>query len=208
MTPNNISMHGLLNIREKIYNALHENNFSIEHFRGDDSKYTQHYTCMYIIQDTAENLSGHRIKGFSYDEKGRNLDYLELVGVLQLIYIQQDSIKNLYNLFSKSNLSFKKYPNLMKIRELRNSFIGHPSKSDRNKEIGTQYSFIGRNPISYSCLSYENYRERKFDEKNQFAAIKHPKINLGEMIDKYEEDAISILEEIEKNILEYKNSTV
>lgn len=128
--------------------------------------------------------------------------------MLQLIYIQQDSIRDLFNLFSKSNLFFKKYPNLIKIRELRNSFIGHPSKSDKNREVGTQYSFIGRGPISYSYLSYENYREKQFDKKDQFAAIKHHKINLGEMIDKYEEEAISILEETEKNILKYKNSTV
>lgn len=204
METNIKSMNELLRIRENIYNELHDNNFAIKYFHNDDAKFAQHYTCMYLTQDTAENISTHREKGFTYKKTGYYLDYLELVGLLQLIYIQQDCVKHLNLLFSKSKITEEDTFYWRKIRNLRNSFIGHPSKSTSDKEIGPQYSFMGRNPVSYTHFKYENYQENKYNERDPFSAINYPKINLGEMIDAYEKEAVSILMSIRDNIIKEK----
>ncbi len=207
MKINTKSMHELMHAREEIYNELHDNNFAIRYFHDNDSKFTQHYTCMYLIQDTAENIATHREKGFTHNKTGYYLDYLELVGLLQIIYIQQDSITNLHSLFSDFKIEKKDTIHWNEIRGLRNSFIGHPSKSEFDKNIGLQYSFIGRQPISYSHFTYENYQAKNHNNSDPFSAISHPRINLGEMIDDYEKEAVSILKKIRSNIIKEKATT-
>ncbi|MBH2547742.1 hypothetical protein I5Q23_22760 [Serratia marcescens] len=203
MITNKFSMSKLMQVREEIYNQLHEGDFYNGCF-SDDAEYAQCYTCMYLIADTAENIATHRDKGFTYNKTTFNLDYLELVGLLQLIYIQQDSIADLYALFMGSKLNVKDHDAWGKIRKLRNVLIGHPSRSSREKNVGEQFSFIGRTPISYKYFTYENYQVNKRDEAEPFSGISHPIINLGCMIDSYEADAVSILDAIKCEVLKRK----
>jgi len=69
-------------------------------------------------------------------KKGQKRDvgfeFLVIYGFFQALYVQQDSVINLYEavgneLPSREQL-FKKYPDLKKIRNLRNNGVGHPSK--------------------------------------------------------------------------------
>lgn len=203
MITNKFSMSKLMQVREEIYDQLHQDGFFYEFF-SDDAGYAQCYTCMYLIADTAENIATHRRKGFTYNKSEFNLDYLELVGLLQLIYIQQDSIADLYALLMGSELKFKEYANWCEIRNLRNALIGHPSNSKRNGNIGIQFSFIGRAPISYDRFTYENYQVKKRTKTEPLSGMSYPIINLGCMIDSYEADAVSMLDAIRCEILKRK----
>ena len=73
------------------------------------------------------------VQRFSEMERPENHEdrYLIIWGVLQAIVIQQDSIKNLYKIFSLKSLGFKNYPTTMALRELRNATGGHPTEVNR-----------------------------------------------------------------------------
>jgi hypothetical protein len=86
------------------------------------------------IQDTAEVLMHHRKIGFSHDYL---LSYLELYGILQAIFVQQDAIRTMRESFRLPEINFDlgNLPNGHALRELRNKLVGHPVKK-RMKDSG------------------------------------------------------------------------
>ena len=182
-------MNKILTIREKIYNYFHSNKKCQKYFFSPErsKEYSIYYTSMYQIQDTAEALMEHRKKGFT---RPSLIAYIEFWGLMQAIIIQQDSIKQLYKLFTFKSLKIDRNSQWKNIRELRNLCAGHPinkSKDSDNKDIPPKRTFMGRNFGDYNCMIYE-----QFDESTgQFT---HPKIFLGKIIDQYEIEAESILQ--------------
>lgn len=67
--------------------------------------------------------------------------YLAVVGALQALVVQQDAVFHLSEALG-NKLSFKDYPKLTEIREIRNLSIGHPTKKDRPKDKPMSYSHI------------------------------------------------------------------
>ncbi len=68
-------------------------------------------------------------------DKDTGYNYLIIYGLFQSLYVQQDSVLNLCKSIgiqmSKKDIKAK-YPELWKIRQLRNKGIGHPSKDREN----------------------------------------------------------------------------
>ncbi len=75
---------------------------------------------------------------FKDDIKDFGLDNLIIYGLFQALYVQQDSISNLCESIGIEFPKFKdaefenKYPELYKVRQLRNKGIGHPSRDRSN----------------------------------------------------------------------------
>ena len=56
--------------------------------------------------------------------------YLYIYGLLQALYLQQNTVNHLSQSLFKKRIDFKNhYPELFKIREMRNDTIGHPTNS-------------------------------------------------------------------------------
>ena len=96
------------------------------------------------LGDTVEALTHFESEGFG---KTIQEKYLRLYGVLQAVFLQQDSITNLYEIF------VDKFENIIlnidywkEIRELRNLTVGHPIEMKRAG--ATKRCFINRLSIT------------------------------------------------------------
>ena len=67
------------------------------------------------------------------------LKYIYTYGILQSLFLQQDAVRHLSEAFDVPHVLSEK---LMKVREIRNSAIGHPTKQQVRKS--TNYSYISR----------------------------------------------------------------
>ena len=188
-------MKKIQNIREKIYDFFHGNNECENFFISKKEKYAAYYTSMYLLQDTSESLYVHRNKGFSNNSHEA---YIELWGVMQAIFIQQDTISELYETVTLKKLNTQCLASWQEIRHLRNKCAGHPAKKDRPKSSPFTRTFMGRNFGDYTSLKYEQWEQGN--------GSSWPSINLGELIDKYEIEAADKLNEILKYLKKEFNS--
>jgi hypothetical protein len=93
-------------------------------------------TCNYAIEDSQSviqeflNLS---------DSDFKNIKYLGLYGLLQAFFVQQDALNTLYRTCLNCKIDFEKnYPDLFRIREIRNITIGHPTNKGKNYYLISQ----------------------------------------------------------------------
>ncbi|MGL4309637.1 MAG: hypothetical protein ACRCSU_04045 [Paracoccaceae bacterium] len=129
------------------------------------------------IQDTGEAILVHRRKGFTSNVYAA---YVEFLGVMQGLYVQQDAIAELYfALTGTPRKSFSAGPAWDKMREFRNLSSGHPT----NKTIG---AVKGRISVPRQKMSYERVEMMFYPKSGRH---KHMEINLGKMIDDYDEEA-------------------
>src|SRR5690606_15984042 len=139
-------------------------------------------TSMYLLQDTTESLMVHRSKGFSSDPFEA---YIEFWGVMQALFIQQDSISELYEAVIGSALDARNLASWQELRKLRNVCAGHPAKKDRPNASSLSRTFMGRSFGNYSAIGYEQWQRG--------SSISHPVVDLGALIDRYTTEAESRL---------------
>lgn len=91
--------------------------------------------------------------------------YLQVYGVLQALFIQQDAVAHLCESLSMS-FKIENYQDLVDIRKIRNESIGHPTKKGSKKELKT-YHFISRPTISKAGFQLMTcYENKKTEFKN------------------------------------------
>jgi len=119
-----------------------------------------------------------------------NGGYIFIYGVLQAAFIQQDAVDNLYLALFKHKIDIKnKYPNLQRIRDLRNSAIGHPTSRGKDDS----FHGISRVTISKKGFTLASFYPKKPD--TSFTDILIP-----ENLDKQKKDIMKILRLIVKKI--------
>lgn len=166
--------------RDEIYNYFHGST-SCQHFffaASQEERYSAYYTSMYLLQDTTESLIVHRYKDFSSDPFEA---YIEFWGVMQALFIQQDSISELHEAVIGSALNRRNLVSWNELRNLRNTCAGHPVKKDRPKKSPLSRTFMGRSFGNYSAVTYEQWQSDRI--------ISHPVVDLGSLIDSYATEA-------------------
>jgi len=135
------------------------------------------------LQDTAEALLHHRRRGCDADH---HQGYIELYGVLQAVFIQQDALSEMHFAITGQRKSFERNGavNSMKLRDLRNILVGHPTLKDHNTQGKLVRSVIPRQAMTYAAIQYA------LDEDDQHS---HLTINLGALLDAYDTEAAAIL---------------
>lgn len=123
-------------ISSKIRNFVNEstikrtNIFAKKH-EGD---WNQFCAALDTISDTCLAIEGFRNDSDNLFVKN---PYLSTYGVLQALFIQQDSVNylktSLFGNDKKIDWTNKKYSELAKIRQLRNETVGHPVKTEKRK---------------------------------------------------------------------------
>ncbi len=106
-------------------------------------KWFQFWVSIDTIKDTNEAIEFYK----SLDDfNAFNGGYLYLYGLLQSLFLQQDAIKYLSKSLLGIEIKINKNNNydLFKIRELRNSSIGHPT----NRNNGISFHFISRPTVN------------------------------------------------------------
>ncbi|WP_321301026.1 hypothetical protein [uncultured Sphaerochaeta sp.] len=136
---------------------------------SDLSIWNQICSSQYVLGDTLQAIQGYLDSDYP---TSIGLRYLNIYGILQALFIQQDAIKNLGEALTytiKENSDFKE------IREIRNASIGHPTK------LGT------KNKMSYNYIVQVSMRKENFlleqfthsDQEDRFHNI-----NLVDLIEK------------------------
>jgi len=176
-------MESVLEVREKIYDHIENHSRCQWHINATHDEFVKYCISIDTIQDTAESLMAHFKRGFVIDVSDR---YIEYYGILQAVYMQQDAILAIYNLFTGQKLDVSNRVAWGKIRDLRNETAGHPVGRKR---------FLNRNIISYENVNYYWW------PKN----TKLPKsadVPVGEYISCYASEATEILEMLYKYLEE------
>lgn len=168
------------NRREEIYNYFQQSAGCTNFFfaAAQEKRYAAYYTSMYLLQDTTESLMTHRAKGFSSDPL---IAYIEFWGVMQALFIQQDSISELYMAVTGGPLQTGKLASWQSLRTVRNICAGHPAKKDRPGSSPISRTFMGRRFGGYSAFTYEQWSSRD-GRSNQT-------VQLGALIDSYADEA-------------------
>jgi len=139
---------------------------------------------MNILGDTCLALEYYEASGIG-DEYGEK--YLKLYGMLQAIFLQQDSIRRIYQVFLKSDLQPDSDTAWMRIRELRNLTVGHPvEKRDKDE---TKRCFVSRVTIQNNGFQLMIWNKEK--EQKEFEDV-----NLKSLYEEYKTDAIEYLKSI------------
>lgn len=170
----------IANRREEIYNYFLQGAACQQFFfaAAQEERYAAYYTNMYLLQDTTESLMVHRTKGFS---SGPFDAYIEFWGVMQALFIQQDSISELHEAVTGSPLQTNNLTSWQSLRSVRNICAGHPAKKDRPKTSPISRTFMGRGFGGYSAITYE--------QSQSGGSISHPTVDLGVLIDSYATEA-------------------
>jgi len=179
-----VFMQWIATRRDEIYNYFHGSASCQQFFfaAAQEERYAAYYTSMYLLQDTTESLMAHRAKGFSSDPFKA---YIEFWGVMQALFIQQDSISELYEAVTGAPLKTNNLSWWRSLRTLRNACAGHPAKKERPKTSPLSRTFMGRGFGDYSAVTYEQWQSG--------GSISHPTIDLGALIDSYATEAESQL---------------
>ena len=105
-------------------------------FFKDPSNWNQICSSLYVIGDTICAIQSYCKSEFPNDD---GLKYIYIYGLLQSLFLQQDSLRHLSEAF---NVTYNASQTLLDIRGIRNAAIGHPTKQNQK---GTRfYNYISR----------------------------------------------------------------
>lgn len=177
-------------IREKINSARKQNILS-----RDQYLWNQLCSSLDIIEDTTKATIDYLdIKS----EEKLGLKYIYVFGILQILFVQQDAIKHMGEAL---NIEIEFDDELLKIRDIRNNSIGHPTK--RGKGKSTTYNFIARVYLSHKKLTLMSVSP-KLEKSTSFLHY-----DIHNLIDKQKKSLLPILEEVlnklEKEEMEHIN---
>lgn len=133
------------------------------------------------IQDTAEAIFTHRKSGFSSD---RYQAYIELWGVLQALFVQQDAIEEMFYAVELDWVPPKKASAWRALRDLRNLVAGHPTRQGNSP---VRRSVTPRAAMSYSSIGVKVYEQGR---------SRSEQLNIGDMIDAYDDEAAAYLQQV------------
>jgi hypothetical protein len=177
-------MQRILQAQSAIYNQFHGSSaVSVSGPKNDD--FAAYYTSMYLIQDTAEAVTHHMIGGFTGDPLRA---YIEFWGVMQATFIQQDAIAELHRVVVGTRPAIPSQSPWNNLREVRNVCAGHPA----NRTHGVpapQRTFMGRAFGDYNRITYETWNADGTEPT-------HPSFNLRQMIDDYDKQASTVLDNV------------
>ncbi|WP_332768931.1 hypothetical protein [Phenylobacterium sp.] len=170
-------MDQLLSLRREVHDHFHASTIREDLFLvpGNRDRFAQYETAMLLMQDTGAALREHRRRDFSTSMVG----YIEVWGVMQAVFIQQDSLLELAAaLGAPKPVTGTAWET---IRDFRNLLAGHPiNKRSPNKT--PLRAFMGRQQKSYRELTYELWDAAA--DRTTF-----PQVDLGAMLDAYENEA-------------------
>ena len=171
-------------LEQQIRNYVNGTNLYERYFKSRLDEWYALCVAMDTIGDTCLSLEYYEASGIG-DEYGEK--YLKLYGLLQAIFLQQDSIREIYRIFLRSELQPNSDSAWIRIRDLRNLTVGHPIEKKHKTE--TKRCFISRVTIhsdGFQLIIWNKNKEEKESEK----------VNLKSLYEKYKIEAVKYLKSI------------
>jgi len=89
--------------------------------------------------------------------------YIFIYGILQVLFVQQDAVKNL---LQSLNIEYSRNEKLKEIRNIRNNAIGHPTlREERKTKNPLSYHYITRCTIGKDNITLHNNYIKKDEEE-------------------------------------------
>ncbi|MDD5017005.1 MAG: hypothetical protein PHO15_02755 [Eubacteriales bacterium] len=136
--------------------------FRAKHFKNKDF-WNQMWASCDVLEDTNEGIEYYRT--CEYKDNNIGFKYLHLYGLLQLVFVQQNALWHLSETLGKT-IEPTKTPEIDKIRDIRNSSIGHPTKKSNNEFISISRTTMNKCGFKYMKWKkdYYNIRSVNIDE--------------------------------------------
>jgi hypothetical protein len=150
---NTLNISSLVEIVRRYVNQRHRH----PHLAADPQSFNQLCAAMDCLGDV-------ELGADAYEEQLDNSDvghtYLIVYGILQLFFVQQDSIKALLKTFGRP---YERTPGVSGIRELRNKSVGHPVlRHDKSSH------FISRSDLSTLHFRLSSYQKDGRHESDRY----------------------------------------
>lgn len=118
------------------------------------------------IGDTELAIDAYIAKKDTHDDGGK---YLTAYGILQVLFVQQDSVRYLHK---SLDIDYSDDPTLKSIREIRNDSVGHPIRTDHT-----------RKPVAFNFITRISLTKRGFVLMKTFPDDRDPEFITVDMID-------------------------
>lgn len=177
-------MKRILFLEQQIRDYINRVKLYDRHFKGHLDEWNALCVAMDTLGDSCLALVYYEASGIGKTDSEK---YLKLYGLLQAIFLQQDSIRQLNLVFLGSDLQPDSDSSWKKIRDLRNLTVGHPI--ERKEKAGTKRCFISRVTIrngGFQLIIWNSDREQ-----NEFEDV-----DLQFLYEQYKLEAIKHLESI------------
>jgi hypothetical protein len=149
-----------------------------------------------VLEDTTYAISSY-INDDSFPNND-GLKYIYIYGILQSLFLQQDSLRHLTcALLSINEKDYKVNDELEKIRNIRNETIGHPT----NKGGGKSFHYISRITIEKNGFDLLSSFSDKDDIYKEVKIIDVINIQLNIIV----KDLKILLKKLEVKVMEHKN---
>lgn len=139
----------ILELQESIYEYINTDRYRTD-LISDLSVWNQIRSSLDVISDTIMAVLSYCSGNYPNDA---GLKYIYTYGILQSLFIQQDAVKNLTKAFGQD---YEISDELQKIRNIRNSAIGHPTYEPVKKN-NVSYTFLSRDTLSKDGFSYMRF---------------------------------------------------
>lgn len=154
-----------------------------------------------ILEDTICAVNYYFETDFPEEIGGQ---YLFIHGLLQVLFLQQDSINGLSESLLNKTVNFKKeYPAAYEVRELRNDVTGHPT--NRGKKNNEKFIYLSRFTLTKNKFRYlisdANKKEENFNDSDILQAVTDTSICINSILN----NIINVLDmEFRKYIITYR----
>jgi len=139
-------------------------------FMKNNSNYYKLCSALDVLRDSQHSINSYmQLKDFKGPFEGA---YLYAYGILQSLYVQSDAILSLEEsiqfpkTINKKNYFKEQYPDLMRVRELRNKSIGHPTSRWNNS-----FHFINQSTLTKKGFGLLNFYSDKKEHDHEYLDI-------------------------------------
>lgn len=162
---------GKLNLITDVWNSvILEHTYAQNKINFNSEKETNYFgEIMHYLIDTFPIILEHK------EKKNQNCSFHEYIfyniGILQILYLQQDLIDEMLEIFS---LNRSLYKDRKHIRELRNELIGHPiSRDSRTRKLKSSVFWLANPPLYTKELDHSKIQYRKYESGQWESATRH-----------------------------------
>ena len=126
----------------------------------------QIHSSMDCVEDTQLAINYFKESDFPKNNGGK---YFFIYGLFQALFLQQNSLKDIGEVINYK-IDYKiKYPELYRLRDIRNKIVGHPTKRGHNKKWKSTHSIIRTSMTKTSIeirSKYEENHNADYEEVN------------------------------------------
>ncbi|MGB3463094.1 MAG: hypothetical protein WBA33_14120 [Rhodanobacter lindaniclasticus] len=129
------ALHRITQLEDEVRDFINTGRHQVE-LLSSRNTWNQICSSLDVIGDTALSIQDYVTSPFPASD---GLKYVYTYGLLQSLFLQQDAVRHLSEAF---NLPHSPSERLTRIRDIRNSAIGHPTKQGGNEN--RRYNYISR----------------------------------------------------------------